>query len=330
MNYNILFDKILSNDAKFADRRLISENGAMAFSCAPQKSKEKLWHIFGDRAEIPEAFDVAFKNATNGPGYERKRIMQLNSSSLLALLCFWNVSKDNPITINNIEYTEVFIEVENMVFDHNSSVDILLVSEKESTWLYLESKFTEPLNPTNRLWLSHKYHDIYKSIRENLKINVSDPQNRNHKEKDNIVHRGEFEITQYKRRYYGGIKQMVSHLIGVLKGASDKANVEYKEIYKKGLPKYIILGTILYDFSKSDVDEFKNLYDDYVSFYENCFSSQNGKLIISKINNCLGGTNVFTKSSISVMPQVLTYQDVFGKQNPNFLMSNVAQFYGIY
>jgi hypothetical protein len=248
----------------------------------------------------------------------------------LALLCFWNVSKDNPITINNVAYTEVFIEVENMVFDHNSSVDILLVSEKESTWLYLESKFTEPLNPTNRLWLSYKYYDIYKCIREDLKINVSNTQVRNHKEKGEIVMRKEFEITQNKKLYYGGIKQLISHLIGVLKGASDKANVEYMEFYKKGLPKYIILGTILYDFSKSDADEFKNLYDDYVSFYEECFSSQNGKLIISKINNCLGGTSVFTKSSISVMPQVLTYQDVFVKQNPNFLMNNVAQFYGIY
>lgn len=326
MNYKILFEKILSNDIQFANRSQIGkrENGPKAFSCAPQKRKEKLWHIFSENGEIPEAFDVAFKNVTHGPGYERKRITQLNSSSLLALLCFWNVSKEHPITINNIEFTEVYFEVENTVFDHNSSVDILLVSEKESTWLYLESKFTEPLSPTNRLWLSYKYYDIYKNIRENLKINVFTPQKREHKEKE------EFEITQNKKRYYGGIKQMVSHLIGVLKGASDKANAEYKEVYNNGLPKSIILGTILYDFSKYDVDDFKNLYSDYVSFYEDSFSLQNGKLIISTINDCLGGTNVYKKSSISVMPQVLTYQDVFGKQNPNFLMSNVAQFYTIY
>lgn len=330
MDYKNLFEKILSNETQFADRRQIGKNGALAFSCAPQESEEKLWRIFGNSVNIPEAFDVAFKEATNGPGYERRRITQLNSSSLLALLCFWNVSKEHPITINHVEYTEVYFEVENTVFDHDSSVDILLVSEKESTWLYLESKFTEPLNPTNRLWLSDKYYDIYKSIRECLKLNISERKTREHKERGEIVKREEFEITQNKKRYYGGIKQMISHMIGLLKGASDKANARYKEVYKKGLPKSIILGAILYDFSKSDVNEFKNLYDDYMSFYEDSFSSQNGKSIISKINDCLGGTNVYKESSICVMPQVLTYQDVFGKQKPKFLMSKVGQFYRIY
>lgn len=327
MDYKTLFEKILLNDPPFADCHKIgnNENGAMAFSCAPLKIKEKIWHIFGDAEKIPEAFDVAFKNATNGPGYESKRITQLNSSALLALLCFWNVSKEHPIIINNVEYTEVYFEVENTVFDHNSSVDILLVSEKESTWLYLESKFTEPLNPTNRLWLSDKYYEIYKSIGEGLQVNVSDPQERVHKEKGKAVPRKEFEITQNKKQYYAGIKQMVSHLIGVLKGASDQANDEYKAVYERGLPKSIVLGTILYDFSKSD--EFKNPYCDYVSFYEDCFSSQNGKSIISKINDCLGGTKVYKESSISVLPQVLTYQDVVGKQKPKFLMDNVKLFY---
>lgn len=292
----------------------------MAFSCAPLRKKELLWQIFGEDGEIPEAFDVAFKNVASG--FERRRITQLNSSALLALLCFWNVSNEHPITINGVEYTQVYFEVENMVFDHDSSVDILLVSEKQSTWLYLESKFTEPLNPTNRLWLSDKYYDIYKAIGENLKLNMSDCQTNKHE--------GEFEITQNKKRYYGGIKQMISHLIGVLKGAGSNANAEYKAVYNKGLPKSIILGTILYDFSKFDVDEFRKPYSDYVSFYENSFSPENGKSIISKINNCFGGTNVYKQSAISIMPQVLTYQDVFGKQNSDFLKdNNVALFYGL-
>lgn len=309
MNYKLLFEKILSNAPQFQ----IGKNG----------TKERLWQIFYESGEIPDAFSVAFKNATNG--FERRRITQPNSSSLLALLCFWNVSKEHPITINNVEYTEVYFEVENTVFDHNSSVDILLVSEKESTWLYLESKFTEPLSPKSSESLSYKYYDIYKSIRVNLKINLSDLQNRKGEGK-----RKEFKITQNKKRYYGGIKQMISHLIGVLKGARDKANAEYKEVYKKGLPESIILGSILYDFSKYDVEEFKNLYSDYVSFYEDSFSSQNGKSIIANVNARLGGTSVYKKSSISIMPQVLTYQDVFGAQNPEFLKSsnNVVTFYG--
>lgn len=162
MDYSTLFEKILSQESQFDERIQIGKNGAQAFSCFLQKRKEKLWQIFGGKPNIPKPFNVAFDNATHG--FEKRRITQLNSSSLLALLCFWNVSENNPILINGIEYTEVYFEVENKVFDHDSSVDMLLVSQKESTWLYLESKFTEPLNPTKQLWLSKKYYNIFFSI----------------------------------------------------------------------------------------------------------------------------------------------------------------------
>jgi hypothetical protein len=51
MDYNILFDKILSSEAQFADRRKVGkkENGAIAFSCAPQKAKKK-YGIYSGKA----------------------------------------------------------------------------------------------------------------------------------------------------------------------------------------------------------------------------------------------------------------------------------------
>lgn len=327
MDYKILFEKILSKESQFDERIHIGKNGAQAFSCSPQKRKEKLWHIFGDDPNIPKPFIDAFDNAAHG--FEKRRITQLNSSSLLALLCFWNVSKNNPILINGIKYTEVYFEVENEVFDHDSSVDILLVSHKESTWLYLESKFTEPLNPGNQLWLSEKYHNTYQHISDYLNLEISKPEKRKHKKRGEEVVRDEFKITQNRKRYYGGIKQMVSHIIGVLKGASDNARSEYREVYKKGLPKSILIGTILYDFTTTDAEEFKTPYKDYVPFYEECFSSQNVRILISKIKDCIEGICVNKEFSVSVLPTVLTYQDIFRKQNPNFLMSNVSIFYRI-
>lgn len=122
---------------------------------------------------------------------------------------------------------------------------------------------------------------------------------------------------------------MVSHIIGVLKGPSDNANSEYREIYKNCLPKSILIGTILYDFTTTGAEVFKTQYSDYVSFYQECFSSQNVEILISNIKDRIEGTNVNTESSISVLPTVFTYQNIFGKQNPNFLMSNVSRFYGI-
>lgn len=162
-----------------------------------------------------------------------------------------------------------------------------------------------------------------------MNIVVSKPEKKFRKEKGKEVERDEFKITQNRKRYYSGIKQMVSHIIGVLNGISDNANSDYQELYKKSLPKSILIGAILYDFTTTGAEEFKTQYRDYVSFYEECFSSQNVEILISKIMDCIEVTNVNLKSSIRVLPTVLTYQNIFGKQNPNFLMSNVSRFYGI-
>lgn len=331
MNYTKLFEDVLSNEPQFQERDNAGKNedGAKVFRCTPQTRKEKIWQIFGGGDSAPEAFNVAYRNATNGPGYERRRIVQLNSSSLLALLCFWNVSKEHPITIEGIEYNEVYFEVENTVFEHDSSIDILLVSEKESTWLYLESKFTEPLNQTTRLWLSKKYHPMYQLIKECLNLEVSDVKVRKHKENGKTVEREEFEITQNEKRYYGGIKQMISHLIGLMHGISKNANNEYKQAITAGVPKSILLGAILYDFTTCDVKEFEGPHNDYVSFYEKSFADGNSTKIISDISNCIKEKNGFNASIIKIIPKVLTYQNVFGIQNPSFLMENVSLFYGI-
>lgn len=331
MNYNDLFEKVLTESSKFAERIQVgkNENGAKAFKCTPKTKKMKLWEIFGNGAKMPKEFNNAYIAATSGGGYESRRITQLNSSSLLALLCFWNVSENKPLEIDGFKYTQVFFEVENEVFNHNSSIDILLISKDNSEYLFLESKFTEILNPTNQYWLGEKYHNIYTAISDNLgKIKVSDVMTREHKVNGKTKPIEEFSITQNKKRYYAGIKQMISHIIGLLRGPGEDMNAPHKEAYNKTNIK-IKLGTILYDFSKFDVEDFSKKYEDYVEFYKKSFTSENNADIISKIvaNPILKDKVKLNANTLEIIKEPLTYQDIFVIQNPHFLLQNVSNFY---
>ena len=333
MNYKPLFETVLSDAPQFSNSsEPIGKNGARAFVCEPQNKGIKLWEIFGNKLEMPKSFRIAYDHVTNGLGYERRRINQLNSSSLLALLCFWNVSKENPITIklNNdkVKFTKVYFEVESRVFDHNSSIDILLISEDNQNWLFLESKFTELLNPTNRYWLSEKYYCVYKDISEIIGFTVSDVATRQHKESGNTVDRKEFEISNGCKRYYGGIKQMISHIIGLLQGPVD-TSAPHLGAYDKELLPNVILGAILYDFSYYDVSEYKSLYDNYVKLYEKAFSKDNSLSLISKISeNCRVNVRL-SPSQLTVLSSPLTYQEVFRKCNSGVLLENVSKFYSL-
>lgn len=331
MNYNYLYKNVL--DIKSIETTiegstlLIGKNGARAFRSAPQQKCERLWELFGSGGDLPKSFIEAFNGATSGKGYEKRRITQLNSSSLLALMCFWRVSDKFPITIEGIKYTKVFFEVENKVFDNNSSIDILLVSEDGNTLLFLESKFTETLNPTPRYWLSDKYHPVYKAIERLMSPEIS---------VGNIVartcksmERKEFVINSPNggKHYFGGIKQMISHLIGLLQGPNTEGKNEriphisfYKDQSKK-----LILGTILYNFSAGD---FKSAYQDYTSLYSEVFTESNVGNIIKSITNLENSSISVQRTDIKVLTHPITYQYVFeNPANRNSICPKVAKFY---
>ena len=50
------------------------------------------------------SFDEKFYQAINGAGQEWKELNVFHSSSLLALLCFYNVSKENPLSVETISF----------------------------------------------------------------------------------------------------------------------------------------------------------------------------------------------------------------------------------
>lgn len=248
-----------------------------------------LKEIFGIK---DKTFEEKFKQAVSG--LEKKRIMTLHSSSLLALLLFHSVSEENPIhfCINGkvVAFTNVQFEVKNLVDKSDSktksNVDIVLSGSGYT--LYLESKFSEYLgsgkaNISNTLY----YNEIFKRLRRcleqaGLKIDM-----------DKICIEG-------RGKYCEGTKQMISHYLGI------KTSVKTDQ-------SHVVLGEILFDFgklSKNKLDSYKDIYKSLRAGLENCAKDDGINLIINDL---------------------ITYQQVFQlKENQTFLErlpKNIHTFY---
>ena len=102
-----------------------------SFKSEEGKELETLSKIF-DLTITPEMREL-FKSATGGDGDEKSKILTLHSSSLLAFLCFYDLS-NHPITIDKTEYNEVMFEVKNDVIDASlgkpSNIDVLKLFRK--------------------------------------------------------------------------------------------------------------------------------------------------------------------------------------------------------
>lgn len=248
-----------------------------------------LKEIFGIK---DKTFEEKFKQAVSG--LEKKRIMTLHSSSLLALLLFHSVSEENPIhfCINGkvVAFTNVQFEVKNTVDKSDSTtksnVDIVLSGSGYT--LYLESKFSEYLdsgkaNISNTLY----YNEIFKRLRRyleqaGLKIDM-----------DKICIEG-------RGKYCEGPKQMISHYLGI------KTSVKTDQ-------SHVVLGEILFDFgklSKNKLGSYKDIYKSLRAGLENCAKDDGINLIINDL---------------------ITYQQVFQlKENQTFLErlpKNIHTFY---
>lgn len=188
------------------------------------------------------SFDEKFRQVINGAGQEWKTINVFHSSSLLCLLCFYNVSEQNPldITIDGkvCRFTASEFEVPNEIgknergMPYYSHIDVKLsgVCEGKSVALYLESKFSEYINQRGKqkFTFTKEYDSIYSKLQgkiDNLSINGL-----NENEKISLTQTGK----DRPARYWQGIKQMVSHYLG-MKNCNDTSDIIY-------------LGEILYDF----------------------------------------------------------------------------------
>ena len=199
-------------------------------SIEPQEQENVLRNAFG--LNDKDNFSEKFKEATGGRGNEGRKIMTLHSSSLLSLMCFYNVTDKHPLILSlpdgneKKSFTESQFEVQNDVtyayknnvskFKSNpSNMDVVL--KGDNCTLFLESKFSEYLK--NGLVDGIKaevYGEIYKELNDflaknDLKIEKDD-------EKGTFKLRAESGNT---KNYLQGIKQMISHFMGVCTYAKD-------------------------------------------------------------------------------------------------------------
>lgn len=224
-------------------------------SDSKEKTLNKIFHF-----EDPVLFHKKFVDAVSG--FEKGRILTLHSSSLCALLFFYNVTKENPLEFPdfpNIEFTKSYFEFKTPVLTEPSNMDVLLTGinkvTKRKVVLFLESKFSEYLKTSCELiGLSYLntdstnrfYNEIFleqlnlKFVKENNEIKKKFIEKKIEKEGFKL----EF-INKNQPFYIDGIKQLISHYIGICNFA--RGNISDKEKREIDRNTEIYFAEILFD-----------------------------------------------------------------------------------
>lgn len=295
-------------------RDTVSENSLM-FS-GEKGPDEVLKKVFC----LGDAFQHKYEQAVSGNGQEEQKINRLHSSALLSLLAFYSVSKENPITFElngkEVVFTNVEFEHKNGVgkdekgMGHNSNMDIMLYDgdtlDSIKNVLFLESKFSEYLTLGQKKDISNTvYGDIYRMLFNQPSVDklVCERQDS-----------GYFLLkTNEKGNHYcEGIKQMISHYMGVLNFVQAQKCLN------------VYLGCILFDFKDDTIDtKVEGAGISHLEDYRRVYS-----YLCKKLAELSGD---FAKpENLHILNECLTYQDVFQmEQNRNILDKNVKTFYSL-
>ena len=191
----------------------------------------------------PGLFKEKFNMAVSGSGQELCKIRTLHSSSLCALLHFYNVTEENPLILcdlqtnkkkRTIKFTKSFFEYKSPVINNPSNMDVVLLGKDQETnediVFFLESKFTEyytsagkHLKNISKEYLTQCFSaSLYEeNVLQKLELKTINDTN------------GKFELlTEASPFYIGGIKQMISHYTGirnVLEQIKSKGESPYKD-----------------------------------------------------------------------------------------------------
>ncbi len=219
-----------------------------------------------------ELFAIKYKMATEGSGEEKWKISSLHSSSLCALLHFYNVTEDNPLILELvtdkqpkrvIEFTESFFEYKSPVINNPSNMDVVLLGKDngQDVVLLLESKFSEyflgassVLHDVSNQYLDKKYASALYTDEVLTKMGLR-------KKPDG---EGYFKLESFDGQFYiGGIKQMISHYTGVMNVLNGESydekgkKSEVQEKVKNAINKenaVVILGEIVFDSIIGDLE----------------------------------------------------------------------------
>lgn len=309
MDYNSLIDATAKNNSLylFFKENSFFNGKNIKIEKTPWGSKESdnslsfkgacLKQIFN----LKDSFCGKHAQAIGGSGNEGRKIMTLHSSSLAALLCFYNLSPKNKLTIPlipNVEFVESEFEKKNPTEKFTSNIDVTLYSDDNKAVCFLESKFSEYLACGKKDNVSAEaYKEIYDAILSQPGLG------------DKLQYKNECLSSREKSNHYcEGIKQMVSHYMGAVEYAKREEN--------QG--KHVYLGEILFKFENPSIDtkvrgNKKNHFEDYTELYSLLFDA------INRIGDELKPKN------LHLLERVITYQEVF--HSVSFLDKEVKSFY---
>lgn len=293
------------------------------------KYKDKKIEVISDYLkktfEINESefssFDRAITQVCSGSGNEAEKITVLLSSSLCCLLFFYNI-KEKPIEIdlgnnNIVRFNRAFFEVQNEVINNTSNVDVVLVSENKKTVLFLESKFAEYYLYNGCYHISTQYldHRISKTfynteIMNSFNFTIKTKKDGTIEKKTDEDGYETFCVDSKKtinkkcKGYVEGVKQMMSHYIGVDNFLENKQKIikQINDVLELPNDIKVFLGEIMFNFQdNTDMVAYLQDYEDkYFQLKEHLTSNKN----------------------IILLPKVLHYSDY-----KNRLNAKIRQFY---
>ena len=211
---------------------------------------ETLIKLFG--LKNPELFKKKYNQVIDGDGQEWKRITVLHSSSLAALLFFYAIDEyPLELTLEDKSYTfyNSYFEVKTVVCgSHKSNMDVVLEGKNKNgkkVLLFLECKFSEYLKSGKYTGISC---DVYSKKYEELglfKPSTLTPIYATKPTDKNVLEL----VSSEGYHYCGGIKQMISHYMGVSNYAEKgEEALEENSPLKGKTADEILLGEILFQF----------------------------------------------------------------------------------
>ena len=252
-----------------------------------------------------DLFKQKFSQSIGGSGQELNRIATVHSSSLCALLFFYNVSESNPyvMEIEGEEYVFTYscFEYQNKVIEGRapSNMDVVLVGTHKDTGIpvvfFLESKFSEYYERAGKQlevsveYLSNEYSEaIYRSdCLRDMRLHIVEQPG----EKD-------FMLVSDDVCYLEGIKQMISHYVGVRNFCDNPVKKDIVIINAVSGGARILLGEILFTkgIGQLTISMGKNGLDSYREKYRILANAMNDQLGIDGMDN-----------KITVLSDILSY-----------------------
>lgn len=303
--YSVFIDNVFVSDRCDIIDYTGRSKSSLAFARDPED-------VFGIEASL-----ISDKKMEACSGSGTSEMRTLKSSSLLALLCFFDIRR-KPLILqiggDSYVFTESHFEVKNPCVNGGySNIDVLLIGKCEDTGrkalLFLESKFSEYLSlgpDIRRKAYRELYETIYNSTISACGLSLGE----DYRDKKGIE-----QFNVIGNHYCAGTTQMICHFRGLGNLLDGKYHHRTKDILKGINMKEsdVFLGEIVYRFDDKALlarDKERNSVNAFLDYKE---QYSRFRASVSSLDE-----------RIHILPELLTYQEVFSNYG---LESSVRSFY---